>query len=299
MKVIFFNHFHNGDIHLSRSIVRLVMDKVKSIHPDTTFGYSHRNNDKLLADIPDLSFIPNVVNGIHEHSATFRSGDLVYFNTWYAQEHFKFMNQHGITLDTLYLAFDSGCKKIWGFSLEEISKDPKVFYPSIDYSAFDIESVQTWLKNNPERKVFVSNGHALSGQSQNFNMTEIINRIAPKYPSTIFILSNQETTVTAPNIIYSTSIIKKSGFDLNENGYLSEHCDLIIGRSSGAFSFAMTQNNMFRPVKFLTFSTLTPKKPGQYWLDTLLQDKITFLASITNVDTGDTSTAQRLIEERL
>ena len=280
---MFFNHWHNGDIHLSRGFVRKIMEKLHSIDPQTTFAYSHRNDPNLLMDIPNLGFDPLGISQISAHDGVVKKGDTLYINTWYAQQNYKYMNTYGITMDTLYIALDESCRNVWGFSLSDISQDPSIFYPSIDYSKFEITSITNWLQQHPDRKIFISNGRALSDQADYFNLTNIINQVALKHLTTTFILSNQESPITTTNVIYSSSIIKKSsGSDLNENAFLSEHCDVIIGRSSGAFTFAMTQNNMYnRKVKFLDFSSLTPKKPGQYWLNYLLQDKIKFWPRLT------------------
>jgi hypothetical protein len=298
MKVIFFNHFHNGDIHVSRGFVRQIMKRL----PEVSFAYSHRNYAGLLADIPGLDYDPNACNIVrNEHVGLMRVGDTVYMNTWYAQQNHKYMNKYGITMDALYEAFDDHCRSLWGFSLQDISSDPSVFFPSIDYSNFHIKEAQIWLNQNPERKIFVSNGKALSGQADNFDMTAIINRVAVKHPSTIFILSNQESPVTAPNIIYSSSIIKKpSGSDLNENAFLSEHCDVIMGRASGAFAFAETYNNMLnRKCKFVCFSNLVPPAGGQFWFSSLLQNKIKYVSDVIVTNESNPQIVQQIMEQHV
>lgn len=55
-RIVFFNCFHNGDIHVSRGFVRQIMNKIKQLEPDTTFGYTHKMSAELLSDIPDLTF---------------------------------------------------------------------------------------------------------------------------------------------------------------------------------------------------------------------------------------------------
>ena len=131
-------------------------------------------------------------------------------------------------------------------------------------------------------------------------MTAVINKVAFNHPTTIFILSNQEGQVLAPNIIYSSGIICKSGSDLNENAFLSEHCDVIVGRASGAFTFALTQENMFkRRAKMLCFSNLVPKQNGKFWLDELLQDKVNYSSRIITTNESDVNLIQQLIEGQL
>lgn len=300
-KIVFFNYFHNGDIHASRELVRQVIDKVKQIDSDISFSYAHRNPGNLLDDIPGLVFEPHFLGQTgNEHSNLNRVGDTVFFNTWYAQQNFRYMNRYGVTFDSLYNAFDDSCKSLWNFSLQDISNEPSIFLPTIDYSKFQIENAKNWLLNNPGKKIFVSNGQALSGQAHNFPMSPLISDLAIKHPDKIFILSNQETNVNLPNVFQSKDIISKNGCDLNENAFISEHCDVIVGRASGTFSFALTQNNMLkRNCTFLCFSNLVPPPNGKFWLSDLLKDRIQYAANIVVGDENDTNIIKGIIEKYL
>ena len=55
-------------------------------------------------------------------------------------------------------------------------------------------------------------------------------------------------------------IIKKKGVDLNENSYLAINCNLIVGRFSGTYTFAMTKESYFdNPCRFAVFTVPTLK----------------------------------------
>lgn len=301
-RVVFFNHFHNGDIHASRGIIRQIMTKVKQIDPSIQFTYSHKMAADLLIDIPDLTFDQSALaNANSEHIGTLIIGDTLYINTWYGQQHFKYMNRHAISFDTLYAAFNDTCRDTWGFSLEDISNDPSTFFPTIDYSKFQIMNAKNWLINHPSKKIFVSNGQALSDQSHNFNMTPLIENLAIKHTDKIFILSNTEQyKIKLPNVYYSGNIIRRAGCDLNENAFLSEHCDTIMGRASGTFAFSQTHNNMFkRTCKMLCFTNIIPQKEGQFWLADLLQDRLTYSATITVTNESNTNIIQDMMEKHL
>lgn len=281
MNIVFFNHFHNGDIHVSRGFIRKIMEKVWERDRNVSFTYAHRNSGELLADIDRLGY--GGWQGVgSEHSGCYINGETVYINTWYAQQQFKYMNRYGISIDCLYAALDDSCKMMLGFSLSDISDDPKVFFPTIDYSKFQIGEAVKWLNANADaKKVFISNGKVLSGQAHEFDMTGIIIRVAEKHRDKTFIVSNREGHIDLPNVVFSSDIIKKAGNDLNENAYLSESCDVIVGRASGTFSFAMTQRNLFeRNVKFLCFSNLEPKKEGKFWLGDMLVDRVCYGANV-------------------
>jgi hypothetical protein len=301
-RVVFFNYFHNGDVHVSRGLVRQIMNKILQLEPNTQFGYGHKNNPALLSDIPNLIFDPHALPTVkNEHSNLHKVAETVYVNTWYGQQNFKYMNRHAISFDTLYAALDDSCKDIWGFSLNDISTDPSIFFPQIDYDKFQIGEAKIWLSNHPEKKIFVSNGQALSDQSHNFPITPLIENLAKKHTDKTFILSNTEgRSIQLGNVYYSSNIIRKADCDLNENAFLSEQCDTIMGRASGAFAFAETYNNMFkRNCRMLCFTNITPKKEGQFWLGDLMQDKLQYSATITATNENDTSKVMDLMERNL
>ena len=299
-KVVFFNYYHNGDIHLSRSFVRKIIEKVKQIDSSVRFFYSHKNSPGLLADI-DISMDHAGLSIVgNDHANLIVRGDTIYINTWYAQQQFKYMNVYGISMDTLYAAFNDSCKAVWGFSLEDISNDPSVFFPTIDYSKFQISEAKNWIDMHPGYKVFVSNGPVLSGQAHNFDLTSIAVEVAKNHPDKSFIFSDKMPANVPSNVFWSCDIIRKSGGDLNENGFLTEHCNSIIGRSSGAFTFSQTQTNFLkREVTFLNMCNLIPKTAGKFWLDVLMQDKINYTSKITTIDASQHEQVKQLIESHI
>ena len=301
-KIAFFNFFHNGDVHVSRGLIRQVMKKVNEIDPAVTFSYAHRNPANLLSDISGLGFEPGLLNYTGgEHNNLNRYGDTIFFNTWYAQQHFKYMNRYGISFDTLYAAFDDSCKNLWNFSLSDISENPSDFFPIIDYSKFEIGTASEWLKNNTGKKILVENGLAHSDQAHNFPMTPIIIRLAQKYPEMTFILTSPDNVALPSNVIYSDNIIKKYiRSDLNEISFLSTHCDMVIGRASGVFSFTLTQENLFqRNMKYLCFSNLVPNRSDKFWLNDLLSDKVNYNSNIITTNEPDVNSVYNIIEGHL
>lgn len=303
-KIVFFNYYHNGDVHVSRGFVRQIMNKVHSIDPTIQFAYSHKNDPTLLADIPNLGFDHSALGIVrNDHANLHVVGDTVYINTWYGQQHHKYMNRHGgINIDAIYDAFSESCQTLWGFSLEDISTDASVFFPIVDYSKFNIESVKTWLDNHPGQKILVENGKALSDQATNFPMGPIIVQLARQYPDKCFILTSQENMPSVPsNIFYSSQITNKGNkSDLNQISFLSTHCDVIVGRSSGVFAFTINQDNLFkRNIKFLNFSNLVPIQPNKYWLGDKLRDKITYSSTIISTNESDTNKVLEIIKGNL
>lgn len=302
MRVVFFNYLHNGDLHVSRGFIIKIIEKVLVIDPSTTFTYTHLNDPCVLSDISNLGFDSSLLVNVLDSDNLKKIDDDVYINTWYAQQSGKYIIEYGTNLDSIYAALDDTCKQLWNFSLENISTDVSVFFPIIDYSKYEIAKATLWLENHKEKKIFVANCQAMSGQADNFNMTEVILKLAEKHSDKYFILSNREGNPRLPdNVCYSENIIqKKSGSDLNENSFISSHCDMIIGRSSGPSTFAITQETLFKkPTIIIYFSKMIFEEPNKFWVDKLLRDKVNYAADILCVDKYDTNYVFDTIDGKL
>ncbi|MFA6201505.1 MAG: hypothetical protein WC679_13980, partial [Bacteroidales bacterium] len=128
--IVFYNHFHNGDLHLSRTFVQRIIDTISKQDANIKFFYAHRNNASLLSDIPKLTYSNNFFNNIKsEKLGDFIIGDTLYINTWYASNNYLYMNNYGITFDCLYTLFDDVCKRQFSFSLADIDSVPQNFFP--------------------------------------------------------------------------------------------------------------------------------------------------------------------------
>lgn len=300
--IVFYNHFHNGDIHVSREFIRKLSEVFRRKFPGVTISYSHRNNVGLLADIPGLAHNLIPLN-FSEHEGVIISGDILLINTWYAQRKFAYMNQYGITFDCLYLILDDVCKVHFGFSLSDIEPDPKKWFPTIDFSKFEIANAKQRLDNCREPLVLVSNGLALSGQAENFSMLPAICNLAKKYRGIVFVLTNHEANLNQSqydNILYSSDIIKKIGFDLNENAFISTYCDTIIGRASGAFSFSFIQENLFsKPKNLVCFSNLAPPQENAFWLSSAFKDRVQYTSKIIVTNESKSDAVESIIERNL
>jgi hypothetical protein len=253
--VVFYNNCHCGDIHVSRSFVRYIVENLRGVD----FKYAHRNHPSLLCDIPKLqhtskynSFLKN------KNKDTIHHKGCLFLNTWYASSKLKFRPDGTIDpvhYGTLHNLFTHHFKTL-GLNVED--KEPRDFIPSIDFSYYNTDPIDKFLKNHTGSKVLFCNGLVKSGQAINFPMLPGIVKLAQKYPNVVMIYTNREkcNAKLPPNLHFSPNILKTNGFpDLNENAYLSTHCDLIVGRQSGAYTFSMLKDNILdRPAKFINFT---------------------------------------------
>lgn len=282
-RIIFFNFFNNGDIHLSRGIVSYIIRRVKDTFSDTQFIYSHKRDPLLISDIEHLQFDKNIINSIDSvfQPAFIKDQDL-FINTWYGTDRYHYMNQHLISFDCLYFLLNDVCKSYLDFSLDQ--EDPHKLFPKINFQKYQINEAKNYADQFEEPRILIANGFAESGQADNFHFTPIVLELANKYHGIQFLLTNYEGDYQLrENVKYTTNIIRKSmGSDLNENAYLGYRCNLIVGRASGVFSFCFNQDTLFHSshIKMMVFSNLD--YPKKFWLYNYFQDKINYGTSIIN-----------------
>jgi len=244
--IYFYNHFHSGDIFVSKEFVRWMVHNI----PAKKYFYCHYNSSKLVADIPELI----IQNEIPKPQANYWSleNDCLYANTWYAAcEHVYF--KYKTSLLTLYDLFSCELKKVLNIDLPNFIPD---FIPEIDYKFFKTQNAEKFLETaRASKKIFISNGKVLSGQSENFDFNSIVNILAKRYPDILFLLSNNDKhRITYKNVLYTKDIININENDLNENSYITNFCDIIVGRNSGTQSYAFTKENMKKNSKFISFT---------------------------------------------
>ena len=233
--IIFYNTFHNGDIHVSREFIKDIMNKI-----ETTFYYYHNGGPRLLFDI-DIQY-KTFSEGKYEFTnlkIINEDNNNILINTWY-NVNFDGFKKYGCTLKTLYENF----KIVYDYL--KIKIEPIEYYiPSYNFSKFHIQHIDTFINQNKEKKkIYISNGIVQSGQSDNFSMDEIIDNLSQQFPEHIFLISNP-STIIKNNVIQTEQVIQLDDSDLCENAYLMTVCDVIIGKCSGTFSFGLIKDNLF------------------------------------------------------
>ena len=87
---------------------------------------------------------------------------------------------------------------------------------------------------------------------------------------------------------------------MNENAFLASHCDTIVGKASGAFTFSMTQETLFQnKKKFLAFCNLIPRKEDKFWMNSLFEDKVNYLSNIIVSNELGTNIIRNAIDRQL
>jgi len=256
--IVFFNYAHRGDVFLSRPFVDQIMEEMKDLK--INFFYSHYWGEYLLKDLNlqfiSLDQIPKV-QAQNEHASNFIHGETVYINTWIGKYFSHSKPRYGqcnlqSLYDLMYFEIFDFISKVFEINIQ--LKNILNYFPSLNYSSFDIENVDNFIKIEKRKKILFCNGPGLSGQCDyDGDMLEIIEDISEKY-NDLCLITTHKINTEIENVKYTGDIIKSNSSDLNEISYFSTFCDIIVGRSSGPFTFSNTKNNIFDKSKhFLCF----------------------------------------------
>lgn len=244
MRLIFYNLWHNGDIHFTRPFIRDIIKKTNF----TEYQYLHWNSPKLLADIPGLIYgkpnqycsPSNIVLKINN--------DEIYVNVHIGCYDFLFTDD----VDTEGRSVVYTYHKLFTYIYQQLGiiiGEEKDYIPTIDYEVYNLENINTFLSNNNHQKVLVNNGPVHASQGVEIDFQKLIDQLSDEYPYVQFLLTSKNTILSKSNVFYTEDIIKAEGGDLNEISYLSQFCNIIFGRSSGPYTFCLTEKNMKDPSK--------------------------------------------------
>ena len=242
-KICFFNFYHNGDLFHSKPFVREV---IRLLGKEKVM-YAHNKDPRA---IEDLQIQTVRLEGIDNKTKVFRpkDPDILFLNTWIGSYFDKYTGECTLNFNM----------KMWADIYEDINttfnKKLKLgpvenYLPYVDYSKYDLASVNAWLDGESKKKILFCNGPALSGQCEyNGDMREIIGPLAAANEDKVFITTHKLDN-TWSNVVYTGDIIKSDRCDLNEISYLSKYCDTLIGRNSGPFCYVSTGENLNDPLK--------------------------------------------------
>ncbi len=265
-KIVFFNHYHRGDIFTNRGYVVAIKESLRNFD----FGYLHFNHPKLTRDI-SIKYEGDPSSFGKKERFRFEN-DCLYINTWMGA-YKKSMNKFGgLNMSAMHeqwsLIFNE-INKTFNTKLE-LSKNKMRYLPNIDPSFLDLRTIDAYLDSaTGNKKVIICNGAPKSLQSFQYDMSSQINQLAEEFPNIHFICTAKIQT-TRSNVLFTDDIIKDTEeeskrapwedrtqniCDLLEISYLSERCNLIVGKNSGPFCFCETGRNYSNPnKKFLSFN---------------------------------------------
>ena len=253
----FVNRWHNGDIHFSRQFIKHIINNTEA----DNYVYYLDKSTHLLRDIKNLARKPLLELSIDfTDNLVVVPGEDIYINTWIGCEGRKYLSlydvdeklyngtihpllDYNVSLGSNYRMYTDVVGRL---GLSPLSQSPIDYIPEVDYNQFNISSCQDFLDNNLNKKrVLLCNNLVCSSQAPNFDFDPIIDVVTSEWPEIQFLVTDK-TTIVKPNIYQTNSIINtQDDSNLEEHGYLSKFCDIIVGRGSGPFCFCGTKENYF------------------------------------------------------
>ena len=286
--IIFFNHWHYGDLFSTRG---LVIDIRRQLF-DRNFAYIHTKNPAAVADLaPTLepAQCQNILNVINMGQRLGKGEDAFFVNTWVGAYAGLWPNAHPSYLSH-YKIFEECYRNMNEFFGTNLILNPDVwaYVPDIDYSVYDTKTVDLFIDSQKTTHLFC-NGAVQSTQSSMGNMKEIIETLAVKHPEDTFVATEAFDT-TLPNIKFTNDIFNKP-CDICEISYLSIKTNVVVGKNSGPFTYANTRRNLMNPNKHLICFSHKPEDTLPYGLD--------FPADFVFSDTIDNDEAVNIIEKAI
>lgn len=264
-KLTFFQHFHNGDLFVSKEYVRQVFEEVHGIEME----YLHFNHPKTLKDIgipqtgkPD-SLADKYLRSPKRAPWCAEYENHLLINTW-CEGFFRhnptivIPTAHGINHLKMQTQWAHIFQKINAKFGTNLSLKPREHYiGKINYGMYNTEAINSYLAlTGNKKRILISNGQVMSNQSFGGTMQDIIGILAMEFPDWDFFCTTKFGTLI-PNIYFTDDIIpqdvplsgepvfwSKTTCDLNEISYFSTFCNIIVGRNSGPFVYCMSENNL-------------------------------------------------------
>jgi hypothetical protein len=241
-KILLYNEFHNGDLFYSRIFLKMLPAEFK-------IKYFHNCKNGLFCDFPNVEEFD--FKFLDEYK---QKENLQPINTWIGQDNSKYLSSvnHGCSFENhLFLA------KHLAQKINIVTNDDCTEYlPTTNYiytpNCNEISNIMKTLKHTFSHIVLISNGDVLSNQSQNFDFSNIVQKLSLQHPEKLFLIT-KNIDKKNKNVM-CTSDITNIIPDLLQIGYISSYCDIIIGRASGPFCFSHTKENLLDSKKiFISF----------------------------------------------
>jgi hypothetical protein len=248
--LLFYNPANIGDAHIGREFVRYFFALAQN-KGYGRFVYCDKNSPRILLDMPKIQHCaPQAVGQLdpHKASAYLADTDTLVLNGWYAVSPIWCNGYgHGCTLNTLYELYRQHAREYFG---HEITEPIEHFIPRIDFSRYAVDAARAFfhsVEGQYRKKVLISNGQPQSGQTrmERAPFEHLITDLVAAHPDVLFLLSDRIGSFEVPNVAYTRDVIglPDKFCDLPENGYVSTLCDVVVGRASGAYSFAYLADN--------------------------------------------------------
>jgi hypothetical protein len=267
-KVVFFNAAARGDVFIGRGFVKHAIENIL-IPNNIKYSYVTCWDKYYTKDLCEEHYKWNYLDGddkqphlIDPQSKWFIKNKTLYYNTWYCADFKKYHNIYGCSLKTISCVF-SDFYKIFEVQMDENLLN---FLPKINYDVYDTKNIKNHFKNNQKKNIFISTSYPRSDQATTESLVPLIRILSEKYKHINFYIT--DPVFSSHNVFYTGDIIHNTISqiithdelfnrhppgtntnyskppDLIESSYFSTFCDIIIGKSTGTYSYSLVEENI-------------------------------------------------------
>lgn len=249
------NHFGVGDLWESREFVRAWM-RISGV---SECEYACRY-PAVFEDMPEIKCIP-ITDDLKMHTPLRWRGRHLFVNTWIGalngetnpKGDYVIWPGVGCVVENLF-RMHNAYLRMAGFRQFQMRDGLVNYLSDIDYSKIDLGDVEEFAREHgPKRKILICNGDTSSQHAANFSMAKMVDLIPPEEG---VIILTERAEVTRPNVFFTDDITRRNGrCDVLAISRLSNFCDFIVGRCSGAQMTCETRRNWMDPTKTLVSFT--------------------------------------------
>lgn len=261
--IIFFNHWHYGDLFSTRGVVA----DIKRQLPDHNFYYAHRKNGRAIVDLVDtLDSVDceQILSTVNQWNRFASDDDNILINTWVGSYMGLWPNTHPsyVSHHRIFREMYGNIRQNYGIDLQ-LSENVWDYVPQIDYTHYDTAAVDN-LSYSGNLYLFC-NSEVASKQSSMDNMKKVMEYVADNHKNDTLVATEKFET-SCKNIIFTADIFN-STCDLCDISYLSTKVNLIVGKNSGPFTYANTKQNLQDANKVFVNFSHKPEDLLPYGLD--------------------------------
>ena len=198
-RIVFFNHYHRGDMHTQKEFIKQVMREL----PEIKFEYMHYNPRKLTDEFK-INHV-GAPSQLNHKQKFYELKDTLFINTWVGCDWDIFCKHGGINMHTIYDG--------WGIIFEKINQvfdsnlklnqSKESYLPRINFDFINKDGIDYYIENNdPEGRILICNNKPNSDQSFADNMQEYIVALAEENSNVHFICTDT-LDVELDNVAYT------------------------------------------------------------------------------------------------
>jgi hypothetical protein len=247
-RLVFYNAYHLGDLHVSQEFVRWLVKAVPANH----YEYYHINigRDVLweLDGVVEQS-LTNLPLVEQIRKPVIFNQNVAYVNTWYGASP-TFVGISSCTLKTLYALFSTVAQNL-----------------DVELLPLGAWAIPQWPTPTPFKIdqfiVLVCNCMPLSSQATEIDFHAIASDLVAACPEATFIFTNPPPVGPRnPDVLYVDEMAGSEA-NLRECIVAAGQADVIVGQSSGPYTFALNRRNLLDPKK--TFVCFCKPKQVAHW----------------------------------